>query len=69
MHRYCRAPAIGVAELFVRTALADFYETERLQQGDDFSGFEDWYAAHRLGNIHRLDTDKLDFQLRGAILR
>jgi len=27
--------------LFVRAALADFYKTERLQQDDDFAGFED----------------------------
>ena len=32
-----RAPAVGMPKLLVRAALADFYETQRFQQGDHFS--------------------------------
>jgi len=36
-----RTPAVGMAELFVRTTLPDFGETVLLQQLHDLAGFKD----------------------------
>jgi hypothetical protein len=36
---HCRRPAVGVAELHVRSTLANANKTECNQQGDNFAGF------------------------------
>jgi hypothetical protein len=46
MERHGSATAVGMAELPVGTTLPDFREAVRLQEGDDFSRFQNWNVAH-----------------------
>ena len=41
-----RHTAVRVAELLVRTSLADFGEPQPLEQRDDFPRLEDWRFRH-----------------------
>ena len=44
VERDCRAPAIFMAELFMRAALADLDETESIEDPNDFLRLEDRHA-------------------------
>jgi hypothetical protein len=46
MIRYRRVPAVGMPKLLMRSALADFGKTQSLQNGYDFSRFENRDLAH-----------------------
>lgn len=59
MERHCSASALDVSKLLMRTTLADFRETERNENSDDLTRFENRNVPHRLRNSHVLDADKL----------
>ncbi len=63
------ATACAIAELFVRSALADFGETEFDQDGDDFMGLEDGNVAHNSSNGYVLDPNKLGLKLGFAVFQ
>jgi len=69
MKWYRCAAACGIAKLFVRSALADFGETELAEDGNDFVGFEDRNIAHHSSDGYVLNTDKLGFQNRFAVFQ
>jgi len=58
---------IGVAELFVRTALADLSEAQTLQPCHDLTSLEDRWLGHE-SRHDSLDADELGFKLGFAIL-
>jgi hypothetical protein len=68
VHRNCGDATIGVPELFVRTALADFLKAQPLQQCHDLARLEDRWLGHELRH-DRLDADELGFKLRFTILK
>jgi hypothetical protein len=63
MKRHRRASALYVSKLLVRTALANFGETERDKNGNDLAWFENRDVPHRLRNRYVLDTDELGLQV------
>lgn len=50
-----------IAELFMRSSLADFGETKFDQNGDNFTGLKDWNVAHKSSDCDVLNPDKLGF--------
>ena len=67
MERHRRASAFYVSKLLMRTALANFRETECDENSNDLSRLENRDVTHRLRNGDVLDTDKLRFQVWLAI--
>ncbi len=63
------ATACGITELFVRSALADFGETEFDQDGDDFMGLEDGNVAHNSSDGNVLDSDELGLEHGFAVFQ
>ena len=63
MERHRRAPTFYVSKLLVRTALANFRETERNENSNDLTRLEYRDVTHRLRNCDVLDTDKLRLQV------
>ena len=57
----CAVPR-SIAELFVRSALANFGETKLDEDSNDFIGLEDGSLAHDSSNSDVLNSDKLGFQ-------
>ena len=47
--RNCRASAILVLKLFMRSTLANFPKLQSFKQGDDFARAKDWNSAHAYG--------------------
>lgn len=62
MKRNRRTAACRIAKLFMRSALADFGETEFYEDGDDLIRFENGNVAHNSSYGDVLDPDKLRFQ-------
>lgn len=62
-----RRPAVGMAELLVGAALADFRKAQRIQDRDDLAGLEYRDPGH-LANEDGLRADELGLELGGAIL-
>ena len=56
------AAACGIAELLVRSALADFGKTEFDENGNDFAGFEDGNVPHNSSDGNVLHANKLGLQ-------
>lgn len=69
MERHRCTAASGIAELFVRAALADFSESEPDKNGYDFIGFEDGNIAHDSSYGNVLNPDKLRLQHGLAVLQ
>ncbi len=69
MKRNRCATACGIAELFVRTALTDFGETEFDEDSNNFAGFEDGNVAHCSSDGDVLDSDKLGLEHGLAIFQ
>ena len=59
----------GIAELLVRTTLADFGEAEPDKNRYDFIGFQDRYIAHDSSYGNVLNPNKLGLQYRLAVLQ
>lgn len=68
MEGYRRRPPIGVAELLVGSALANFDESESNQYRYNFPGFEDRDAGHSVDQ-YSLRADELGLQLGRTILK
>ena len=66
-HR-CRS-SIRMPELLMRTSLTNLDESESRKDCSDFAGFKNGELTHRSGDSDLLNTDKLGFQLRLAILQ
>jgi hypothetical protein len=49
--RNCRAPAILVLELFMRSSLANFSKPQSFKQGDNFARTKNWNSGHAYGTI------------------
>jgi len=64
----CAAPR-GIAELFVRTALADFGEAEIDENSYDFAGFEYRHIPHESSDSNILDPDELGLQRGFAVFQ
>ena len=58
MKGHCGASALYVSKLLMRTTLANFRETKRNENSDDFAWFENGDVSHRLRNGYVLDTHK-----------
>jgi len=69
MERNRCASACGIAEWFVRSALADFDEAEFDENGDDFIWLENGNIAHDLSDGDVLNPDELGLQNGFAILQ
>lgn len=69
MKRYRGAAAGGITKLFVRTALANFGETESEKYGYDFTGFEDRNIAHDSSYGDVLNSNKFGLQRRFAVFK
>ena len=67
MNRHGSDATIGVAELFVRAALADLSEAQPLQPCHDLTRLEDRWLGHE-SHHDSLDADELRFKLGFAIL-
>ena len=67
MNRNCGDATIAVAELFVRTALANLSEAQPLQPCHDLTRLEDRWLGHA-SRHDSLDADELGFKLGFAIL-
>jgi len=67
--RDCCAAACRIAELFVRSTLSHFGETEFQENGDDFIGLDDRNIAHDSSDSDVLNPNKLGFQRRLAIFQ
>jgi hypothetical protein len=61
------APSGRIAELFVRTALANFGEPESEKNGYNFIGFKDGNIAHNSSDGYVLNSNKLGFQFGFAV--
>ena len=59
MERRRRASTFYVSILLMRTALANFRETERDENSNDLTRLENRDVTHRLRNGDVVDTDKL----------
>jgi hypothetical protein len=66
VHRNCGDATIGVPELFVRTALADFLKAQPNKECHDLTRLEDRWLGHELRH-DRLDADELGLKLRFAV--
>ncbi len=66
MKRDSRAATVRMPELLVRAALADFDETEGLENSDDLLRLENGWL-HGLRHLERFDADKLRLQCRLAV--
>jgi hypothetical protein len=66
VNRNCSDATIGVAELFVRTALANLSEAQPLQPCHDLTRLEDRWLGQE-SRHDSLDADELGFKLRFAI--
>lgn len=64
----CCAPAVGVAILFVRTALTNFNKPETLQYCNNFGRFKDRKVSHLSRDLYPLRSDELTLEFRLAIL-
>ena len=67
MERHRRASTFYVSKLLMRTALANFRETERDENSNDLTRLENRDVTHRLRNGDVVDTDKLRLQFWLAI--
>ena len=63
------AATCRITKLFVRTALADFGETELDENGDYFIGLENGSIAHSLSDCDVLNPNKLGLQHGFAIFQ
>ena len=69
MHRHRGRATILVAELLMRASLPGFLETERGENGDDFSRLENRTGGHPLsGHDNDLRADELALRRRGAVV-
>ena len=68
VNRNCSDATISVAELFVRTALANLSEAQPLQPCHDLTRLEDRWLGHE-SRHDSLDADELGFKLGFAILK
>lgn len=66
MKRNGRDPAVRMAELLVRSTLANFHESELPEDADDFSRFENRELWH-LTYLDKLRAHELSFDLRFSI--
>ena len=51
VYRNCRASAILVLKLFMRSSLANFSKLQSFKQRDNFARAKDWNSAHAYGTI------------------